>query len=104
MSRPLFKPPKHLVKEWPEIFEDLYMNTMPVAYLIYLRLEFNNGRIWEINVQEQLASEEPDDVAKKLLNIFQEYRNDIKKIDFQMDIGKLKEDIHNSSKDLLNSK
>ena len=101
MSRPLFKPPRHLVKEWPEIFEDLYMNTMPVAYLIFLRLEFNNGRIWEINVQEQLVSEEANEVAKKLLNIFHEYREDIKKIDFQMDIERLKLDIKESSEKLL---
>jgi hypothetical protein len=101
MPKPLFKPPKHLVKEWPEIFEDLYMNTMPVAYLINLRLEFNNGRIWEINVQEQLVNAEADEVADKLLNIFHEYRNDIKKIDFQMDIERLKVDIQESSKNLF---
>ena len=82
-----------MVKEWPEIFEDLYMNTMPVAYLILLRLEFTDGRIWELNIQEQLVNAEPNDVADKLLSIFQEYRNDIKKIDFQMDIERLKTDI-----------
>lgn len=101
MSKALFKPPRHLVKEWPEVFEDLYMNTMPVAYLILLRLEFINGRIWEINVQEQLANAEADEIANKLLNIFQEYRNDIKKIDFQMDVERLKNDIQESSKNLL---
>jgi hypothetical protein len=86
VSKPLFKPPKHLVQEWPEIFEDLYMNTMPVAYLILLRLEFINGRIWEINVQEQLSDAAPEEIAERLLNIFQENRQDINKIDFQMDI------------------
>ena len=101
MSKPLFKPPRHLVQEWPEVFEDLYMNTMPVAYLILLRLEFTNGRIWEINVQEQLADAKPDEIAEKLLGIFQEYRKDIKKIDFQMDIERLKNDIQESSKNLL---
>jgi len=101
VPKPLFKPPKHLVKEWPEVFEDLYMNTMPVAYLIQLVLEFNNGRIWEINVQEQLAASDPDTVADKLLSTFQEYRNDIKKIDFQMDIERLKQDIKESSKNIL---
>lgn len=90
-----------MVKEWPEVFEDLYMNTMPVAYLILLRLEFINGRIWEINVQEQLANAEAEEIANKLLNIFQEYRNDIKKIDFQMDVERLKNDIQESSKNLL---
>ncbi len=101
MSKPLFKPPRHLVQEWPEIFEDLYMNTMPVAYLIMLRLEFINGRIWEINIQEQLSNSVPEEVAEKLLNIFQEYRNDIKKIDFQMDIERLKNDIQESSKNIF---
>ena len=43
----------------------------------------------------------PDEIAEKLLNIFQEYRNDIKKIDFQMDIERLKNDIQESSKNLL---
>jgi hypothetical protein len=101
VSKALFKPPRHLVKEWPEVFEDLYMNTMPVAYLILLRLEFINGRIWEINIREQLANAEADEVANKLLNIFQEYRNDIKKIDFQMDVERLKNDIQESSKNLF---
>lgn len=90
-----------MVKEWPEIFEDLYMNTMPVAYLILLRLEFTDGRIWELNIQEQLVNAEPNDVADKLLSIFQEYRNDIKKIDFQMDIDRLKTDIQESSKNIF---
>jgi len=101
VPKSLFKPPRHLVSEWPEIFEDLYMNTMPVAYLNQLRLEFADGRIWEINIQEQLLNASSDEVADKLLNIFQEYRNDIKKMDFQMDIDRLKTDIRESSKNIF---
>jgi hypothetical protein len=74
---------------------------MPVAYLNQLRLEFADGRIWEINVQEQLSNSSSDEVADKLLNIFQEYRNDIKKMDFQMDIDRLKTDIRESSKNIF---
>jgi hypothetical protein len=77
------------------------MNTMPVAYLNQLRLEFADGRIWEINIQEQLANSTSNEVADKLLNIFQEYRNDIKKMDFQMDIERLKTDIQESSKNIF---
>jgi len=55
MPKPLFKPPRHLVEEWPEVFEDMYMNTMPVYYLDMIRMEFVDGRIWEINVQAQLC-------------------------------------------------
>jgi hypothetical protein len=101
MPKPLFKPPTQLVKEWPEVFEDLYMNTMPVAYIDLLRLEFNDGRVWEINIDDQLKSADADSVADKILSIFQEYREEIKKVDFKMDIERLKKDIKNSTDTLF---
>lgn len=101
MSRPLFKPPKHLVREWPEVFEGLYMNTMPVTYLNFLQIQFANGRIWEININEQLSGETGDIIADKLMNIFQEYQEEITKIDFQIDIERLKKDINDKTKKIL---
>ena len=101
MPKPLFRPPTHLIKEWPEVFEDRYMNTMPVAYLKNVRLEFNNGRIWEIDIQEQLTNEPNEVVAEKLIDTFQEYRDDITKVDFTIDIQRLKEDITKQTKNIL---
>jgi hypothetical protein len=97
----LFWPPSHLVKEWPEVFEDMYMNTMPVAYLKSVRLEFNNGRIWEIDIQEQLGNATNDIVAEKLLDTFQEYKEEITKVDFTIDIQRLKQDITDKTKKLF---
>ena len=74
---------------------------MPVGYLDLLRLEFNDGRVWEIDIQDQLNDTDAESVADKMLLIFQEYRDDIIKIDFKMNIEKLKMDISNSTKDLL---
>ena len=101
MSKPLFKPPRHLVQEWPEVFEDLYMNTMPVAYLDFITLEFSDGRIWEIDIREQLKDSDADNVADKLLDTFREFKDDVKKIDFKLDIEKLKNDIENQTKNYL---
>ena len=97
MSNPLFKPPRHLVKEWPEVFEDLYMNTMPVEYLEYVHLEFANGRVWQINIKEQLKDSDSTEVAAKLIDTMSEYRADIVKLDFKVDIEKLKKDIGDST-------
>jgi len=97
----LFRPPSHLIKEWPEVFEDMYMNTMPVAYLKSVRLEFNNGRIWEIDIQEQLGNATNDIVAEKLLDTFQEYKEEITKVDFIIDIQRLKQDITDKTNKLL---
>jgi hypothetical protein len=101
VSKPLFRPPKNLIQEWPEVFEDLYMNTMPVHYLEMLRIEFEDGRVWEINVQEQLSTTHSDIIADRLVDTFQEYREEIKKIDFKVNIDKLKIDVRNSSKKIL---
>ena len=101
MPNKLYKPPKDLIKEWPEVFEDLYMNTMPIFYLEALRLEFSNGSIWEIDVQEQLANITKDLVAEKILETFAEYSDEIVKVDFKIDINRLKKDIEESSKNIL---
>ena len=79
----------------------MYMNTMPVAYLKSVRLEFNNGRIWEIDIQEQLDNATNDIVAEKLLDTIQEYREDITKVDFSIDIQRLKQDITDKTNKLL---
>jgi hypothetical protein len=101
MPNPLFRPPRHLIKEWPEVFEDLYMNTMPVAYLEVVHLEFADGRVWQIDVKEQLKDSDADSIADKLLETLAEYKEEIKKIDFKVDIEKLKKDISDSTKTIL---
>jgi hypothetical protein len=101
MPNPLFRPPRHLVKEWPEVFEDLYMNTMPVAYLDTVHLEFADGRVWQINIKDQLKDSEADSIADKLLETLSEYKDEIKKIDFKVDIERLKKDIGDSTKSIL---
>lgn len=101
MPNPLFKPPRHLVKEWPEVFEDLYMNTMPVAYLETVRLDFVDGRVWEIDVKTELTKQTPDGIADILIATLQEYKEEIKKIDFKVDVDRLKKDIKDSSKNIF---
>jgi hypothetical protein len=101
MPNPLFKPPRHLVKEWPEVFEDLYMNTMPVAYLDSVRLDFTDGRVWEIDVKNELNKQTPEGIAEILLNTLQEYKDEIKKIDFKVDVMRLKKDIASETNKLF---
>lgn len=101
MPKRLFKPPKHLIKEWPEVFEDMYMNTMPVAYLNAIKLEFDNGRVWKIEVAELLSVSDAEEVADKLLETMQEYHDTIKKIDFEVDVERLKQDISDETKKFL---
>jgi hypothetical protein len=101
MPKPLFKPPRHLVEEWPEVFEDMYMNTMPIHYIDMVRMEFIDGRVWEINVQDQLCDVPNELVATRLVDTFQEFKEDIKKIDFKIDVERLKTDIKKEIRKIL---
>lgn len=101
MPKNFFRPPLDLVKEWPEIFEDLYINTLPVAYLDYIRLEFTNGRVWEIDIKNKIKETKAQVIADKLLETFYEYRTEIKKVDFKVDVERLRKDITAKSKSLL---
>lgn len=77
------------------------MDTMPVAYVDKMMIEFTDGRIWEINVKEQLKNDNSDAVAKKLLKTLTEYKDTIKNLDFKIDVGLLKADIEKKTKKIL---
>lgn len=101
MPKRQFKLPKHLIKKWPEVLEDLEMNTMPLAYLDLIKLEFTDGRIWHISINDLLKEHAPDDVVDHILNIIEGNEGEIKKIDFDIDVDRLKEDIDKETKKLF---
>ena len=101
MPKILFKPPSYLVDEWPEVFEDLYISTMPVEYLHSIRLEFKNGRIWEIAVKDQISTISVQSITEKLIKSIHEYSTEIAKVEFKIDIEKLKIDIKKETKKIL---
>lgn len=101
MPKKNFRPPHSLVKEWPEIFGDMYISTMPIEYLLSIRLEFHDGRIWEIAVDEQRNTTTAQAIADKLIETLQEYKEDVRQVDFKVDIDKLKKDIKKKTKNLL---
>lgn len=101
MPKKFFKPPKDLIKEWPEVFSDIYINTMPVEYVENIQLEFNNGGVWEIDIQSQLSEYKVDEISDKIMFAFNEYHEEISKISFKLDINKLRHDIETSTKRLF---
>jgi hypothetical protein len=101
MPKTFFKVPDNLIKEWPEVFEDMWITTMPVDYLHSLQIEFVNGRVWEISVADQIGKTESKLLSKKLKETFIEYRDTIKDVQIQLNIDKLRTDVEKSTKNLL---
>lgn len=101
MPERLYKPPVNLINEWPEVFADLHITTMPINYLNCILIEFSDGRIWEISISDQLKTTAADILSEKLLDTLKEYKSEIKKIDIKLDVDRLKKDIIQSSKSIL---
>jgi hypothetical protein len=102
MPKKFFKPADHIIREWPEIFEDIYMSSIPVLYMHSVEIEFNDGRVWSISINEQLENNDADIVADKLVEAFREYQEEISNIIFKVDVEKLKSDITSSTSSFLN--
>ena len=79
----------------------MYISTMPVEYLHSIKLEFHDGRVWEIAVDDQLTSLKSQAIADRLIETLYEYANDVKKIDFKVNVEKLKTDIKKEIKKIF---
>ena len=97
MLRPLLKSPEHLASEWPEVFENLYINSLPIGYVELIKVEFYNGRKWEIDLR---ADNEAVTVPVKdlVLETFNDFKDEITKLEFTIDVKKLKTDVEIQSK------
>ena len=98
MSNSFYRPPDQLIKEWPEVFEDLYMNTMPVMYLQSIQLEFISGMVWEIDVKEQVKQGDPVTVADILTETLKNCRDQLERVTYQFDTKRFKKDIKKLTK------
>lgn len=85
------KLPEDVIKHWPEVFRDIDIHTIPVDYLATIRIEFVEGRIWEIDCTAKKST--GADLNKTIASFFDEYGDEISHVDFRLDTAKVKRDI-----------
>ncbi len=86
------KLPSDIVNAWPEIFKDITIDVVPIEYLHSVKIYFNDGKIWEIDVKKS-RSKPTLNIETALEDLFVEYESSIKNIDFRLDTHKVKRDI-----------
>ncbi len=101
MNELFFNDQDYLINEWPEVFEDMQVNTIPVAYLDYVQLTFKTGMIWKIDIKNYLNTLEADTIADLLRELLNEYKNEIKTLKYKLNTDTLKKDIKKLSHPLL---
>lgn len=99
MSKKSSKLPPEVIDHWPEVFEDIEIDVVPLEYLHSIRVTFNDGKIWDIDISKQKSSVE--NLEKSLDDLFEEYQHVIQNVDFRLDTDRVKQDITNRTQKFL---
>ena len=83
---------------WPEVFNDVTVNAIPIEYLLAIKVTFNDGKKWEIKVKNNRKKLTNAGLEKTLNELFKTYTNSIKNVDFRLDTEKVKRDIEKRTK------
>jgi hypothetical protein len=85
--------PSEISESWPEIFDHINIEVVPIEYLHSVVVRFHSGKVWEIDVKTSLKKKDVD-IETALEELFEEYEDDIDSIDFRLDTVKVKKDIN----------
>lgn len=84
--------PPAVINTWPEIFDEISVDVVPIEYLHSINVKFKDGKTWEIDIKK--TREKPDvDIETALEELFEHYEDAIDSIDFRLDTAKVKYDI-----------
>jgi|TARA_B110000977_G_scaffold197114_1_gene278896 hypothetical protein len=86
------KLPAAVIDTWPEIFNDLSVDVVPIEYLHSVNVKFSDGKIWEIDVKKSLQKSNVN-LETALEELFAHYEDSIDSINFRLDTEKVKYDI-----------
>ena len=91
MPKKSSKLPPEIVNHWPEVFEDVDIDVVPLEYLDSIRVQFVDGKIWDISIDTK--KNRIEDLEKSLDELFEQYQDAIENVDFRLNTAKVKEDI-----------
>ena len=86
------KLPTEVVDTWPEIFNEISIDVVPIEYLHSVNVKFSDGKTWEIDIKKSLERIDTD-IETALEDLFEEYEDVIESIDFKLDTERVKNDI-----------
>lgn len=82
-----------IVDHWEEIFDDIDIKAVPIEYLSSMFVYFNNGKVWEIDIDKAKEKTDVLDLDAQIEDLLIEYEDEIENVDFRLDTEKVKKDI-----------
>jgi hypothetical protein len=85
--------PKDVIDQWPEVFGEINVEAVPLAYLHSMRIIFKGGKVWDVNIAGQARAHGADNLEEHLKELLANYEEEIEHIDFRLDVEKVKKDV-----------
>ena len=70
----------HTVQSWPEILDDLHIESIPTDYVKQIKVTFIDGKVWLIDVNESYSNY--DDLDLALEELYAQHEDVIETINF----------------------
>ena len=80
-------------QEWEDILEEIELTYLPIEYLKNIRVTFDNGTIWDIDIASNKRDQDFEDIENSLDKLFEEYDDSIETVDFRLDLDRVKKDL-----------
>lgn len=80
---------KDVVERWPEVFEDISLNVIPLQYLDSIIVTFKNGKVWDVHFRNKTY----ETFESELKEWLTQYESQIDNVDFKLDTERIKKDV-----------
>lgn len=96
--------PKDVIEVWPEVFEEVSLNVLPLLYLHSVIVNFKDNKSWEIKLTAKIKKDGWDSFYQSLDELLTTYNDNIANVDFKMDAVKVKKDVEKLTTKFLKKK
>jgi len=84
---------KDVIESWPEIFEDVNLNVVPLKYLCSVQVKFKDKKIWNIDIGKNLRDDNWQVLQTNIQEMIMNYKEHIEGVDFKLDTDQIKKDV-----------
>lgn len=97
------KLPPDIIKHWPEVFNDVEVQAVPIRYIQSVLVHFDDGTTYEIDIDSsEIDDNVNEDIVEDTLEaFFEEYEDLIEGIEFKLHTKKVIRDIKAHTKKFL---
>ena len=95
--------PPEVISHWPEIFKDVEIKAVPIEYIHNIHVYFHDGKIWQIDMDEQKAKDANDlnGIENSLETFLEQYNDEISHVDFRLNTTKVVQDVKSRTKSFM---